>query len=56
MAYDVLIEYIIEEGETRGEQILAEAREKADAMLSDFEKRIEEIKKASELQQKEAKI
>jgi len=44
MAYDVLIEYIIEEGETRGEQILAEAREKADAMLSDFEKRIEDLR------------
>lgn len=44
MAYDVLIEYIIEEGETRGEQILAEVREKADALLSDFEKRIEDLR------------
>ena len=44
MPYDVLIEYIIEEGETRGEQILSEAREKADALLSDFEKRIEDLR------------
>lgn len=44
MAYDVLIEYIIEEGETRGQQILAEAREKAAAMLSDFEKRSEDLR------------
>ena len=44
MAYDVLIEYIIEEGETRSEQILAEAREKADVLLSVVEKRIEDLR------------
>ena len=43
MAYDVLIEHIIKEGEAAGEQILAEARKKADAMFSDFEKRIGDL-------------
>ena len=44
MAYDVLIEHIIKEGEAEGEQILAEAREKAAVLLSDFEKRIEDLR------------
>ncbi|MBI5407015.1 MAG: hypothetical protein HZA18_04890 [Nitrospirae bacterium] len=44
MAYDVLIEHIIKEGEAEGEQILAEAREKADVLLSDVEKRIEDLR------------
>ncbi len=44
MAYDVLIEHIIKEGEAEGEQILSEARKKADVLLSDFEKRIEDLR------------
>lgn len=45
MPYDVLIDSIIKEGEERKEQILAEAREKADAMLTDLEKRIDDLRK-----------
>lgn len=44
MAYDVLIEHIIKEGEAEGEQILSDARKKADVLLSDFEKRIEDLR------------
>jgi len=44
MAYDVLIEHIIKEGEAEGEQILLEAREKADVLLSVVEKRIEDLR------------
>lgn len=44
MAYDVLTDYIITEGEKRREEILAEARKKADAMLAELGKKIEELR------------
>lgn len=43
MAYDVLIEHIIREGDAEGEQILADARKKANALLADVEKRIGDL-------------
>ena len=52
MAYDVLIDYIIREGEGKKEQILTEAKKNADAMLSDMEKRREALrdKKINEIE------
>ena len=44
MSYDVLIDHIIKEAEKRREEILAEVRKKADAMLTELGNRIEELR------------
>lgn len=44
MAYDTLIDHIIKEAEGKKEEILSEARKKADAMLSDLDKRRGELR------------
>lgn len=44
MSYDVLIDHIIKEAEKRREDILAEARKKADAMLTGLGNMIEDLK------------
>ncbi|MBI5199571.1 MAG: hypothetical protein HZA09_06120 [Nitrospirae bacterium] len=44
MSYDVLIDHIIKEAEKKREEILAEVRKKADAMLTGLGNMIEELK------------